>query len=427
MLVIDTENYLLVACFFRHWLTDSSHTRIDPREKARMGPDSSLNYELSADQQDFKTSLRAFVRQELPKDLCREMEAREEFPRDLWDILKRNNLHGVGIEEQYGGQGGGIIEQMIVAEELARNVGGLVWIWGTTAFAGSKAIGHFGSEEQKQRFLPEIAAGNMLVSIAMTEPDGGTDVLNAMRTQATRTTGGWTISGTKIWSTMSHVADMLFLVARTEPRTERASQGITLFMVDAKAPGIKATPIPKLGMRSLGSCEVQLENVFVPDENVIGEVGGGWRVLAETLNSERIMVAAQCVGAMEGVLEDMVAYAQQRHAFGKPIGQFQAVQHMIANTKIGLETSRLLAYQAGWLQSKGRPCGVEATTAKVVASENVVKAADDGIQILGGYGYALEYDMQRYWRDMRIYRIAPINNEMARNFIAETLGLPRSF
>jgi alkylation response protein AidB-like acyl-CoA dehydrogenase len=386
-----------------------------------------LNFRVSPEQQDFRESLRHFVDTKLPREFCREVEARSEFPRDLWEIIGSNGLNGVGIEEEYGGQGGGIIEQMIVAEELARNLGGLVWIWGTTAFAGSKAIGHYGTDEQKKTYLPRIAAGEMLFSIALTEPDGGTDVLGAMRTKATRTEGGWIVNGSKSWSTMTHVADMTLLIARTDPNPAKPSHGITAFLLDPKSEGVAATTIPKLGMRSLGSCEVQLDNVFIPEENMIGEEGRAWNMLSETLNAERIMVAAQCCGANEAILEDMVRYAKERHAFGKPIAQFQAVQHMIADAHIGLESSRMHTYKAGWLQAQGLPCGLEATTAKIVASENAVKAADDGIQILGGNGYALEYDMQRYWRDMRLYRIAPINNEMGRNFVAEQLGLPRSF
>jgi len=386
-----------------------------------------LEFRLTPEQRDFQQSLRKFVDQKLPRAYCRELEAREEFPRELFDLLAGQGLYGVGIPEEYGGQGGDIIEQMIVAEELARNLGGLVWIWGTTAFAGTKAIAHYGTDAQRKELLPKVAAGEMLVSIALTEPDGGTDVLGAMRTTAEKTDGGWIINGAKIWSTMTHVADATLLVARTDPSPEKPSRGITAFLIDPKSEGITATTIPKLGMRSLGSCEVQFQDVFVPDEAVIGEVGRAWTMLSETLNSERIMVAAQCCGALEAVVEEMIRYSKEREAFGKPIGQFQAVQHKIANASIGLETSRLQTYRAGWLQSRGEPCGREATMAKIVASEAVVQAADDGIQILGGNGYALEYDMQRYWRDMRLYRIAPINNEMARNFIAEQLSLPRSF
>jgi alkylation response protein AidB-like acyl-CoA dehydrogenase len=385
-----------------------------------------LNFELTDEQRMFQQSLRELVENEFPKDYCREVEAREEFPWDLWRKFGEHGFTGVGIPEEYGGQGGGIIEQVILDEELSRTLAGLYWLLGITLFDG-KAIATAGTEEQKQRFLPELSAGNLMCAISLTEPGGGTDVLGAMQTRAVKADGGWVINGTKIWSTLAHVADRLFLVARTNPNPKRSSDGITVFLCDAKAKGVTATPIPKLGMRSLGSCEVQLEDVFVGDEDVLGEVDRGWSVLANTLNSERIMNGANCTGALAGVLEDMIAYAKERIVFGKPLGQMQAVQHMIADTYSGLEISRLLTYRAAWLHALGRPCGIESTMAKLVASEQCFAGADRGMQVLGGYGYALEYDMQRYWRDMRLYRVAPINNEMGRNFLAESFGLPRSF
>jgi alkylation response protein AidB-like acyl-CoA dehydrogenase len=386
-----------------------------------------LSFEFTDEQQLFRESVRDLVNAKLTKEYCRRIESSTEFPEDLWQTIAENGLFGTGIDEESGGQGGGIIEQAIVAEELSRTLAGLVWIWGVNAFAGAKAIALSGTERQRRELLPRIAAGDVRFALGLTEPGGGTDVFGAMRTKAERVDGGWLVNGSKIWSTMAHVADMMLLIARTDPSPARPSHGVTIFLLDTSTPGFSATPIPKLGMRALGSCEVQFDDVFIPDENVVGEVDHGWRVLAESLNAERILVSAQCCGALEGILEDMLAYATEREAFGKPIGQFQAVQHMIANAKIGLETARLHTYRAAWLQALGRPCGVEATMAKVVASEAVVKAADDGIQILGGYSYALEYDMQRYWRDMRLYRITPINNEMGRNYIGEQLGLPRSF
>lgn len=391
-----------------------------------VNPATSLNFDFSDEQNLFRQTLRELVDKEFSKDWCRELEAMDEFPWALWQKFGEHGLTGVGVPEEYGGQGGGIIEQVILDEELSRTLAGLYWLLGITLF-DAKAVNAAGTEEQKQRFLPEIAAGRMMWAIALTEPDGGTDVFGVMKTRAEKVEGGWVLNGTKIWSTLSHVADRLFLVARTTREVARSHHGVTVFLCDAKAEGVTATPIPKLGMRSLGSCEIRLENVFVADEDVLGEPDQGWRVLTETLNSERIMNGANCAGALAGVLEDMLAYARERVVYGKPLGQMQAVQHMIADTYKGLEMSRLLTYRAAWLQSLGRPCGVESTMAKLVASEECFAGADRGMQVLGGYGYAMEYDMQRYWRDMRLYRVAPINNEMGRNFLAESLGLPRSF
>jgi acyl-CoA dehydrogenase len=385
-----------------------------------------LNFDLSDEQELFRRTMHEMVEKEFSKSYCREVESREEFPWDLWEKLTGAGLTGVGVPEEFGGQGGGIIEQVILDEELSRTMAGLYWLLGITLFDG-KAIASSGTEEQKQRFLPEIAAGKLMCAISLTEPGGGTDALGAMKTRARKVDGGWVINGTKMWSTLAHVADRLFLIARTSSESPRSHHGITVFFCDAKAEGVTATPIPKLGMRSLGSCEIQLEDVFVADEDVLGEVDKGWSVLAPTLNSERIMNGANCTGALVGVLEDMVAYSKERIVFGKPLGQMQAVQHMIADTYAGLEISRLLTYRAAWLHSLGRPCGIESTMAKLVASEQCFAGADRGMQVLGGYGYALEYDMQRYWRDMRLYRVAPINNEMGRNFLAESFGLPRSF
>jgi alkylation response protein AidB-like acyl-CoA dehydrogenase len=392
-----------------------------------IAPESGLSFEFTDEQKMFREVMRDVANRDFSKAYCREVEERKESPWDLWEKVTGAGLTAIGVPEAYGGQGGGIIEEMILAEELSRTMAGLLWIWGVTSFAGSRAVGMFGSEEQKQRMLPRIADGEMIWSISLTEPGGGTDVLGAMRTTADRVDGGWVVNGAKIWSTMAHVADRLLLVARSDSDSERPSGGITVFLCDAKADGITATTIPKMGMRSIGSCEVQFDNVFIPDEDVLGEPHKGWSMLIESLNAERILVAADCCGALTGVLEDMVEYAGERTAFGKPLGQLQAVQHMIARTKIGLETARLHTYKAAWLHSTGRPAGVESTMAKVVASEECVEGADRGIQILGGYGYATEFDMQRYWRDMRLYRIAPISNEMGLNFIGETLGLPRSF
>jgi len=317
--------------------------------------------------------------------------------------------------------------QMIFARELSRNIGGLLWVWGLTSFAGGKSLGVYGSEEQKRRFLPDIAAGNCRVSISFTEPGGGTDVLGAMRTEAVRTEGGWILNGEKIWSSASHVADYLLVLARTDKNVEKRHQGLTLFFVPAKSEGITNTLLPKLGMRAIGSSTVHYKDVFVPDDLVLGEPGRAWYMLLPTLNNERIMVGAQCLGAIDGVLEDALDYMKQRKAFGKTIGQFQVLQHYVADIAMWRQHVELLLYHTAWLQANGKECGTQANMLKMVASEYAVKAADLGIQILGGMGYSAETDMQRYWRDHRILRMTPISNEMVRNSIAESLGLPRSF
>jgi len=387
-----------------------------------------MDFQLSEEQTAFRDIVRRWVNAELPKDLMRKLEADEEnYPYVIWDKLKEQGFFGIGIPEEYGGLGGDVVMQMIFAREMARTAGGLLWVWGLTSFGGAKTLTVAGTEEQRQKWLPEMAAGNLRVSLSMTEPDGGTDVLGAMKTYADKVDGGWMINGAKMWTTGAKAADRLLVLCRSDRNAAKKHHGLTAFFVDAKSPGITATLLPKLGMRAMGSCSVSYDNVFVPDSDVLGEPHMAWSAMLPSLNNERIMVGAQCLGAIDGVLEDALAYMMQRHAFGRPIGQFQILQHYIADIATSQKLVELLLYNVSWMQANGMPCGNEANMLKMVATESAVKAADLGIQILGGMGYSAETDMQRYWRDHRILRMTPISNEMVRNTIAENLGLPRSF
>lgn len=387
-----------------------------------------MNFELSEEQLAFRDVVRRWVDAEAPKDWMRKLEADEEnYPYALWDKLAEQGYFGIGIPEEWGGLGGDVLMQMIFAREFSRTAGGLLWVWGLTSFGGAKTIGAVGTEEQKERWLRPMAEGKLRVSLSMTEPDGGTDVLGAMKSHAEKVDGGWKLTGTKMWTTGAKAADRLLVLARTDKEVEKKHHGLTMFFIDAKSPGITASLLPKLGMRAMGSCEVHYEDVFIPDQDVLGKHGEAWYAMLPTLNNERIMVGAQCLGAMDGILEDALEYMQQRRAFGGIIGRFQVLQHYVADIATWQKTTELLLYNVAWMQANDMPCGVEANMLKMVATENAVKAADLGIQILGGMGYSAETDMQRYWRDHRILRMTPISNEMVRNTIAESLGLPRSF
>jgi acyl-CoA dehydrogenase len=389
-----------------------------------------MDFELTEEQKLFQETVHRWVDNETPKAWAREIERKEsEYPFELWDKLTAAGFHGISVPEEYGGQGGDIMMQMLLARGLSRSLAGLTWVWGLTSFAGSKSVGLYGSDEQKQRFLPAIANGEARFSIGFTEPGGGTDVLGAMRTFGKHddAAGGWIINGSKTWCSSAHVADYILLLARTDRNVEKRHQGLTLFILPAKSDGITVNDIPKLGMRSLGSCDVGLQDVFIPDENVLGEPGRAWYMLLPTLNNERVMLASLCMGILDGVLEDALAYVKEREAFGKKIGQFQILQHYIADIWMWRRQAELLVFQAATLLAEGKECFMESNTAKVQASEYAVKAADLGIQIYGGMGYSAETDAQRYWRDARLFRIGPVTNEMARNSIAEQLGLPRSF
>ena len=235
------------------------------------------------------------------------------------------------------------------------------------------------------------------------------------------------INGSKTWCSSAHVADYILLLARTDHDVEKRHQGLTLFLVPGNADGLSVSLIPKLGMRSLGSCDVGIDDVFVPDDLVLGEPGRAWYMLLPTLNNERIMLAALCVGILDGILEDVLAFVMEREAFGRKIGGFQVLQHYIADISMWRRQAELLVYYAATTLDQGKDAFMDSNVAKVQASEYAVRAADLAIQILGGMGYSAETDAQRYWRDARLFRIGPVTNEMARNSIAEMLGLPRSF
>jgi acyl-CoA dehydrogenase len=389
-----------------------------------------MDFDFSDEEKDFRSTVRRWVQDKYPKTKVNLMERQEDhdgshFPREFVSDIADAGFLGIGIDEEYGGQGGGATIQAILMDEMARNLAGLTWVWGISSF-NAKSIQKFAKPDLRDELLPQMVAGEKLVAISVTEPEGGTDLLGAMVTRAKPTDGGFVINGAKIWSTMAHVSDYLLLLAKTSD-SEKSSFGKTLFLVPTDQPGVTATPIPKLGMRCVASCEVQLRDAFVPDTHVIGEVDRGWNHLLTTLNNERILVAALGTGVLRGVLEDSIAYAKERRAFKKPIGDFQVIQHWIAEMVMKLAQAELLTYKAAWLYDNGHDAAVEGSMAKAIASEYATWAADRGIQILGGMGYSAEFDMQRYWRDVRLYQIGPVTNEMVRNIIAQSVGLNRSY
>jgi alkylation response protein AidB-like acyl-CoA dehydrogenase len=388
---------------------------------------SGLNFALSAEQQEFTRKLQDWVERECPPAYARRLEANGDYPFELHRKLAEGGYHGLSVPREYGGEGGDNLMQMLLARGLGRSLAGLTWVWGSTSFAGANSVGLYGTDDQKRRFLPGIARGDLRFTIGFTEPGGGTDLLGALRTTATPVDGGWVITGRKRWCASAHVSDYILLLARTEPAARRRQDGVTLFLVPRESPGLSMKPMPTLGMRALSAFELELEDVFVPNALVLGEPGQAWYMLLPTLNNERLVLLGLCCGMLDGILEGVLAYAQDRQAFGRTIGQFQIIQHYIADIAMARRQTELVAHHAAWLDVTSQPAFMELTMGKVIATEHVVRAADLGIQILGGMGYSAETDMQRYWRDARLYRMSPVTNEMARNLVAERLGLPRSF
>ncbi len=388
-----------------------------------------MNFDLTEQQQSLRDSVKDFVARYCPPEDVRRWDDTCTFPQDVYEKMAEYGYLGIAVDPEYGGSGGDIISQTIIYEQLVRGMQGSAQFFANSSCFGAMSVGVYGTEEQKRFFLPSLCEGKLRFAISITEPGGGTDVLGHMKTFARKTDDGWIVNGVKVFTTGPDVADYILLVTRSKKPEEltKKSDGVTVFLCPTKSEGVSMRVMPTIGLRTIDSFEVVYDNVCIPDQLLLGEPHQGWRVLLHTLNNERILSAAFSLGCAQAALDDAVAHAKVREAFGKPIGAFQAVAHHIANMAMAIEQSRLLTYKAAWLQSQGLPCGLEATMAKCVAAETASLCGDLGMQILGGTGMSLEADMQRYWRDSRVMRIGPVSNEMARNFIAMELGLPRSY
>jgi acyl-CoA dehydrogenase len=386
-----------------------------------------MDFDFSEEQLMLQDSVRRFCEKELPKDVVRKSDENEELPLSIWPKMAELGWLGIALPEEYGGTGGSIIEQLIIMEELSRKSPALAICFMTTNSFGARTIFNNGSESQKKAFLPKISRGEVKFCLALTEPGGGTDVLGALKTKAETQGSEFVINGQKTFISDASVADYMILVARTDENPAKKSKGFSLILVDMNRDGVEIQKLNKLGIRPSVVSEIFLTDVHVPLDNLIGTRQEGWRHLLDTLNNERILVAGYALGIGRSAFDDAVSYAKERDAFGRPISQFQAIQHYLSDMYVRLELARLITYKAAWLQSLARPCGVESTMAKLVASEAGLEIATNGMRILAGYGYMLEYDMQRYYRDAMQAVVTPITNEMSKNYIGQSLGLGRSY
>ena len=367
---------------------------------------------------------------DFPDEYWRRCDADHEFPWDFYRAVADAGYVGIAIPEDYGGGGAGITEASIVLEEIAASgaaMNGCSAIH-LSVFGMNPVVKH-GSDEMKSTYLPRVAAGDLHVSFGVTEPDAGTDTTN-ISTRATRADDGYRIRGRKIWNTKAHVAERCLLLARTTPLDEVAKRtdGMTLFLVPMQVPEVGITPIPKVGRNAVASCEVVFDDLHVSDADVVGEVGRGFHHLLDGLNPERILLAAEALGIGRAAIGRAVGYANERIVFGRPIGQNQGIAFPLADAHMRLRAAELMVRHAAELYDAGRPCGEEANTAKYLAADAAYDAADRAMQTHGGMGYATEYDVERYWREARLMRIAPISQEMVLNYVSEhVLGLPRSY
>jgi alkylation response protein AidB-like acyl-CoA dehydrogenase len=287
-----------------------------------------------------------------------------------------------------------------------------------------------GSEDLRRRLLPEIAAGRLSLAFGVTEPDAGTDT-SRIRTTARRDGAGWRVSGRKVWTSNARHSAKMLLLARTTPYDEvgpRKLDGLTLFVADLDPAAVEIREIEKLGRAAVDSNEIYIDGLEVPVENVVGEVGSGFYHLLDSLNPERIFTGIEAVGIGRAALTRAVDYAKERVVFDRPIGKNQAIAHPLAMAWAKLETAELMCLKAAWLFDQGRPCGAESNAAKLLSAEAGFEACDVALQTHGGYGYAKEFHVERLWREVRLYKIAPVSQQMALNYLAEhVLGLPKSY
>lgn len=364
-------------------------------------------------------------------DYWRGLDAAKEYPRAIWQEICDAGLCGVATAEEYGGSGLGMVEMAMVVETLCAAGGGstLSQLFMVNPIFGGITLSRFASPEMRGELLPALVAGKATFCMALTEPDAGTNTLS-LTTFASPDGNGWRLNGRKIWITAVPQASKMLVVARTRKREEvaRRTDGISLFMIDVERDGLTHQPIDKLGTNTLPSSTVFFDDVRVDGHELVGTLHEGWRQLLEVLNTERIVTAAGLVGTAELALRLAVAYASERQVFDRPIGAYQGIQFPLGEAHIKAECARLMNYKAAALCDQARAYGSEANMAKFLAGEAAGLATDRAIQTLGGMGYAKEAHVERLWRDARLFRFAPVSDEMILNYVAQhDLGLPRSY
>jgi acyl-CoA dehydrogenase len=361
-------------------------------------------------------------------------EEEHRFPQEVYDDLAAGGWLGLAVPEEYGGGGQGILELAVANETLCASGGTAgTFFYVTTPGFGSMTVTRHGTDEQKQRILPGLATGQSQFCLALTEPDAGSNAIE-ITTSARRDGDDFLIRGQKVWISNVERAEWMVAVTRTIPASDAKPRtaGFTLFLVDVKealaAGTLTYQPIPKMGSNILYSSQVFFDDVRVPAANVLGEVDGGFAVLWDVLNPERILAAAGGVGSAQAALDVAVDYARERRVFGRPIGANQAIQFPLAQIKAKTELGRLMTYKAAWLFDRGLPCGNEANIAKLTGAQVAWEAANQAFQTLGGMAYSKEYPVERMFRDARIGKNIPVAEELVLAHIGtQVLGLPKSY
>ena len=379
-----------------------------------------MDFELNKTQKDIQKAVRDFVKGEFDKDLALELAKNHEFPRKIWQKAGEIGLIGVHFPEEYSGQGLGSLEDILVIEELCRGDSSIGSAVALSSFA-SELIVHYGSDEMKEKFLPKVAEAKMLSAGAFTEPDHGSDI-TFMDTTAVKNGDEWVVNGGKIFITNGGLAGFYSVMCQTDPDAKPSYRGISLILVEGDREGLSTMDVgDKMGITTMSTTEVVLKDVRVPLSNLIGEEGKGFYHVLHFFDESRIQVAAQALGIAQGAYDRALDYVKKREQFGKKIAQFQATQHKLADMITKIELARLITYKAAWNFDQGRIDPKLTSMAKMYAARSAVEVADEAIQLLGGYGYMTEYEVERFYRDAKITEIYEGTKEIQKNTIASSV------
>jgi alkylation response protein AidB-like acyl-CoA dehydrogenase len=380
-----------------------------------------LNFHLTEEQDAIRRSVREFAEAEI-RPHSSDWDERQHFPRDLFSRMGELGFMGVIFPEDLGGAGLGYVEYVVTMEEISRVDGAIGLSLAAHNSLCSNHIFQYGTEEQKRKYLPPLASGEKLGAWGLTEPSSGSDA-SALRTTAVRHDSGWTLNGSKNFITHAVSADKCVVMAITD--REMRSRGISAFVIERGTPGLKAgRKENKLGVRASETASIILEDCHVPENALLGERGRGFVNAMSVLDGGRISIAALAVGIAQGAFESAVQYAKERHQFGRPIAEFEAIQFKLSDMATQIDAARLLTMRAAVLKDEKRETTRESAMAKLYASEVAVKVCEESVQIHGGYGYMKDYPAEKYWRDAKICTIGEGTSEVQRLVIArEVLGM----
>jgi len=351
--------------------------------------------------------------------LAAQIDREDRFPRELWQPMGELGLHGITVEEEWGGLGLGYLDHVIAVEEVSRASGAVGLSYGAHSNLCVNQIRRWGNEDQKAKYLPKLVSGEHVGSLAMSEVGAGSDVV-AMKLKADAVAGGYRLNGTKFWITNGTCADTLVVYAKTAP--EAGSRGITAFLIEKDFPGFSiGQKIDKMGLRGSPTCELVFEDCFVPDENVMGPLHGGVGVLMSGLDYERVVLAGMQIGIIQACLDVVIPYVRERKQFGKPIGTFQLMQAKVADMYVAMQSARAYVYAVAKACDAGQTTRFDAAGAILLASENAFRAAGEAVQALGGAGYTRDWPVERFLRDAKLLDIGAGTNEIRRMLIGREL------